>query len=184
MNERISAFMDGESPPHEFAGTLDALREPGDALETWRTYHLISDALRDTNLTSAGFSERVAARIAEEPTVLVPAAAMRASARPSTAVRQRRFALSAAASVAAIALVGWVALAPQPGADQALVAKTPAAPQQPVAAAAAKEPAKLPLTNAADDYLLAHQAYSPRNSFQGVAPYVRTVATRPAEGRR
>lgn len=180
MKERISAFMDGESAPHEFAGTLDSLREPGEALETWRTYHLISDALRDTNLTSSGFAERVAARIAEEPTVFVPAAAR----QPATVVRQRRFALSAAASVAAVALVGWVALAPQPGADQALVASTPVAPQKPAAVTAAKEPARLPLTDAADDYLLAHQAYSPRNSFQGVAPYVRTVATRPSEGRR
>ncbi len=29
---------------------------------------------------------------------------------------------------------------------------------------------------AANDYLYAHQGYSPRNSLQGVAPYVRMVS--------
>jgi hypothetical protein len=39
---------------------------------------------------------------------------------------------------------------------------------------------RLPLTAAARDYLLAHQAFSPRNSLQGVAPYVRSVAAEAA----
>jgi hypothetical protein len=30
---------------------------------------------------------------------------------------------------------------------------------------------------AANDYLLAHQGYSPRISLQGMAPYVRTVSS-------
>ena len=33
-----------------------------------------------------------------------------------------------------------------------------------------------PLSPAERDYLLAHQVYSPRNSLQGVVPYVRTVS--------
>lgn len=180
MKERISAFMDGETGAQEFEHALAAVREPGEALETWRMYHLISDAMRDTGLNSSGFAERVAARIAEEPTVLAPSALPQQAELPTPAGRQRWYALSAAASVAAIALVGWVALAPQPG-EQPLVAQAPA--QKPAAVVVA-EPANLPLTTAADDYLLAHQAYSPRNSFQGVAPYVRTVATRPAERAR
>lgn len=187
MKERISAFMDGESGGQEFERTLAAVREPGEALETWRMYHLISDAMRDTGLNSSGFAERVAARIAEEPTVLAPSKTMLApsalpqqAAQPAEGGRGRWYALSAAASVAAVALVGWVTLAPQPG-EQALVAQTQA--QKPPAVVVA-EPVNLPLTTAADDYLLAHQAYSPRNSFQGVAPYVRTVATRPAERAR
>ena len=35
---------------------------------------------------------------------------------------------------------------------------------------------RVPLPNAADDYLLAHQGYSPRLTLQGVAPYIRTVS--------
>jgi hypothetical protein len=31
--------------------------------------------------------------------------------------------------------------------------------------------------DSANDYLYAHQGYSPRNSLQGVAPYVRMVSS-------
>lgn len=174
MKERISALMDGEHDASEFAGALADLRHPGEALESWRTYHLISDALRDTHLTSPGFAQRVSARILEEPTILAPAAEQRVVAP------RRMMPLYAAASFAAVALVGWMAFAPQQGAEQAQVAKVAAKP----AAVVILEPVALPLTDAANDYLLAHQAYSPRNSFQGVAPYVRTVTDRPAERRR
>ena len=173
MTERISALMDGEHAPDEFAGTLEDLRAPGDALETWRTYHLISDALRDTRLNSPGFAERVNARILEEPTVLSIAREDHAAERP------RWMPLYAAASFAAVALVGWIAFVP-PETPQATVAKAPPPAAIPVAVPAAvqQEPVQLPLTTAANDYLLAHQAYSPRNTFQGVAPYVRTVSER------
>ncbi len=167
MTERISALMDGEHAPEEFTGTLEDLRATGEAQETWRTYQLISDALRDTRLTSPGFAERVNARILEEPTVLSIAREAHAAERP------RWMPLYAAASFAAVALVGWIAFVP-PEAPQATAAK---APPKPVAVAQ-QEPVQLPLTNAANDYLLAHQAYSPRNTFQGVAPYVRTVSER------
>ena len=167
MTERISALMDGEHAADELAGMLEDLRAPGESQETWRTYHLISDALRDTRLTSPGFAERVNARILEEPTVLSIAREAHAAARP------RWMPLYAAASFAAVALVGWIAFVP-PEAPQATVAKAPPKP----AAVASQEPVRLPLTNAANDYLLAHQAYSPRNTFQGVAPYVRTVSER------
>jgi negative regulator of sigma E activity len=46
---------------------LQALLEGGEALDTWREYHLIGDALRDANVLSKGFSMRFAARLAEEP---------------------------------------------------------------------------------------------------------------------
>ena len=37
-------------------------------------------------------------------------------------------------------------------------------------------PRPLPVTSATQDYLLAHQVFSPRNSLQGMVPYVRTVS--------
>jgi hypothetical protein len=49
----------------------------------------------------------------------------------------------------------------------------------PVAAPAPLQPAPpaiVPLPNAANDYLLAHQGFSPRLDLQGMAPYVRTVS--------
>ena len=172
---RVSRFHDalvcaargGELPETEVTALMRELREDGEALETWRHYHLISDALRDTQLLSSGFSARLAARLADEPTVLAPVRAL-PKAEP-----RRWLALSAAASVAAVALVGWLAFAPQPGLDtgQVQIAQTPAR----VANVASASDA-VPLPPAANDYLIAHQSYSPRNSPQGVAPYVRTVS--------
>ncbi|MGH8704696.1 MAG: hypothetical protein ACREUO_04660, partial [Burkholderiales bacterium] len=97
----------------------------------------------------------------------------------------RWIALSAAASVAAVALVGWLAFAPQQGAGPApRLAQSPQPVvqiQQPVAKAPqpvvpAKVAAQVLPPDAANDYLLAHQGYSPRVSLQGMAPYVRTVS--------
>ena len=81
----------------------------------------------------------------------------------------QRFAFAAAASIAAVALVAWLAFAPQP--------QTAA----PVAQASSPGPAVVLLPHEANDYLLAHQGFSPRVTLQGMAPYVRTVAERPDE---
>ncbi len=165
MKARISELLDGELESREAAGPLDALRSEGEARDTWRSYHLIGDAMRDTRdarMLSPGFSARVAARLAQEPTVMAPVR------RAATPQRQRWQFLSAAASVAAVALVGWVAFAPQQSGTE--VAQGVPAQQIPAVAAQVAPPAT------ADDYLYAHQGQSPRNSLQGVAPYVRTVS--------
>ena len=167
MKAKISQLMDGELAGQEAASPLAALRDYGEAREAWRTYHLISDALRDTRMLSRDFAARMAARLAEEPTVLAPAAQPDAAGE-----RGRSFLLPAGAAAAAVALVGWLAFAPQE--TQRTPAPVAQAPQ--VKPAASKEPARVPPPVAANDYLLAHQGYSPRNLLQGVAPYVRTVS--------
>jgi sigma-E factor negative regulatory protein RseA len=159
MKERISALMDGELDEAASGPAIDSLRREGEALECWRIYHLISDGMRDTRLLSAGFAARVSQRLEAEPTVLAPA-----NLPGKTPVQ--RFAFAAAASLAAVALVGWLAFAPQPQAPQ------PMAQVQPALATATI----VPLSSAANDYLLAHQGFSPRVSLQGMAPYVRTVS--------
>jgi sigma-E factor negative regulatory protein RseA len=166
MKTKISELMDGELGSREAAAPLDALRFEGEARETWRSYHLIGDAMRDTRMLSAGFASRVSARLAQEPTVIAPG---RLAALPQ---RPRWQFLSAAASLAAVALVGWMAFGPRDdGAQIAQVAPSPAAQAVPAVAAQVPPPA------AANDYLYAHQGLSPRNSLQGVAPYVRMVSS-------
>jgi negative regulator of sigma E activity len=54
--QKISELADGELDGHEAAGAYAALKSGGEALEAWRRYHLISDAMRDTRLLSAGFA--------------------------------------------------------------------------------------------------------------------------------
>jgi sigma-E factor negative regulatory protein RseA len=171
MKAKISALMDGELGAPETEQSLQALREDGEAFEAWREYHLISDALQGRALLASDCLRRVSQRLAAEPILMGPL--------PSQVVPAARapwFAPSAlAASVAAVALVGWMAFAPQQETAPGLppVAQLPQ-PAQP--ASGTLEPARVPLTTAAQDYLFAHQAYSPRNSLQGMAPYVRSVS--------
>ena len=168
MNERISQLMDGELDGPATETTLAALRRDAQAAETWRLYHLVSDAMRDTPLLSAGFAARFAERLAAEPTVLAPA-----RRQP-----RARLAWAAAASVAAVGLVGWLAFAPQPE-PAARIAEAPASAPKSASSAVHKPPVVAVTTilpKAANDYLLAHQGFSPRVYLQGMAPYVRTVS--------
>ena len=164
MKSKISAMMDGELPDTGLAEPLRALREDCDALETWRQYHLIGDALRDTQVLSSGYSERFAQRLAQEPTVLAPA---RLPMRPEH--KPYKIPLALAAGVAAVATVGLAAFV--------LMTEDPQIPQAPAQVVVAPaESTVVAVPKGANDYLLAHQNYSPRGSLQGVAPYVRTVS--------
>ncbi len=163
MNENLSAWMDGELESDQ--GRLLALRlkrDPG-LRGDWDCYHLIGDALRGVHGAELGASIRV--RLEDEPTVLAPR-------RRARAERLRWFALSAAASVAAVIFVGWMALS---GVQQDTLQ---------IAATADVKPVAAPAGEGAKDYLLAHQRYSPSNAMQGVAPYVRTVAEERGGARR
>lgn len=165
MKDRISALMDGELDERGAAQAIEALCRDREARAVWGSYHLIGDAMRDCRLLSAGFAARVGERLSGEPAVLAPRRA---------APEQRRWrALSVAASFAAVALVGWLFFAPQTTDEPVAVAKAPAAVP---ALAQPPSPAIMPLPSAADDYLLAHQGFSPRLDLQGMAPYVRTVS--------
>lgn len=182
MNEKISQLMDGELEGPDAERTLYALREEGEGRQAWRTYHLIGDALRDHRALSAGFSDRVVASLAQEPTVLAPAAA--AATAPGNS--WRRYLMPAAAGVAAAGFVGAVAFM-MPMQEPSVTTPIAQAPQiKPTPAAQMTEPTPppVPLPAATDDYLLAHQGYSPRNRLQGVAPYVRTVSGQALESKR
>lgn len=176
MKEKISALMDGELPDREAGHAIDALKAGGEARDTWRAYHLISDAMRDTRLLAPGFADRVAARLDKEPTVLAPRRpqwGQRTEPRPWYATPA-----AAAASVAGVALVGYLAFAPQqPGGP----APAPVAAVQPPPA---QPPQLVPLPSGTHDYLLAHQGFSSRVLLQGMAPYARTVSSQANEGRR
>lgn len=167
MNADISALVDGELEDAAAQGPLQALGGQEEARETWRRYHLIGDAMRGTPALSPGFQARLGARLAAEPTVLAP---VRHAWQP-----QRGHWMAMAAGLAAVAFVGGVFFqsVQQP-------ALAPVAKGEPAVAPTAEAPAQVAPPEAANDYLLAHQGYSPRTTLQGAAPYVRVVA----EGRR
>jgi sigma-E factor negative regulatory protein RseA len=173
MKERISALMDGELDDRAAAQMMDSLADDREALQAWREYHLISDALRESRVLSEGFSARVADELAKEPTVLAP----RGLKRGRKAEEPRRW-VAMAAGVAAVALVGWLGFAPQ----QTAVAPVAQAPK--ISPVVESKPALVPLPSGTNDYLLAHQGFSPRVSLQGMAPYVRTVSEQLQEPRK
>ncbi|HWD23602.1 MAG TPA: sigma-E factor negative regulatory protein [Burkholderiales bacterium] len=151
MRQEISVLMDGELDDQAAGELIEAMARHRDALETWRTYHLIGDALR-----------------ASAPPVVV-----------ARRVPQPRTWYALAAGVAAVALVGWLGFAPQH--SPVPVATAPSTPAAQVKPAVAPKPAMVPLPSGTNDYLLAHQGFSPRVSLQGVAAYVRTVSERGQE---
>lgn len=168
--ESISAFMDGELEGHEATAQLRRLKEHPQLLTTWETYHLIGDAMRGEAGYSPGLAVKISARLAAEPTVLAP--------RPRMPLRNvRRLALSAAASIGGVALVAWLALFDNPFVPQQNLAVNQAPPGVQTQLAAT------PANGAVNDYLLAHQQFSPSTAMQGVASYVRTVSGQNPEQR-
>jgi sigma-E factor negative regulatory protein RseA len=168
MNERISALMDGEAHDAELDQDMARLRSDAALRGKWDAYHLIGDVLRGD--VAPGLAERVAARLAAEPTVLAPP-------RRKPVSRAMQIAFSAAAGLAGVALVAWLAL-PQLEPQQVATSTQPAAATSSVAVAVPAQTAS-PVTPAAvgvENYLLAHQRFSHAIATQGVAPYARAVA--------
>src|SRR3970282_1679320 len=112
--DKISQWMDGELGGHETREQLNRVKQDAELHHSWGLFHLIGDVMRGEPALSQEFEQRVGAR------------------RPRVASRVATYALSAAASVSAVALVGWLAffnnpLAPQPDLAQVPVALPPAA---------------------------------------------------------
>ncbi len=154
--EEISLLMDGELEADRVEHVCRGMRETT-AVETWVCYHVMGEALRGRCAPTPGFAERFSARLAAEPTVLSPQ-----RSRPAPAA----VALAAAATLAAVGVVGWVALTTMPVPQEVIVTAQRAAA---VRAADVRRPV-------VNEYLLAHQEYSPTTAIQGVRPYLRAVA--------
>ena len=166
--DKISALMDGELDERQAREQLARMKQEEELVNGWHTFHIIGDALRGEPVLSQGFSRRVTDRLSGEPTVLAP--------RRNVVRRFTTYALSAAASVSAIALVGWVAFVSNPLGPQPELAKAPVSTSPASAAAPAAQLASVPSDGGVNDYLIAHQGFSPSTSIQGVAPYIRTVS--------
>lgn len=161
MKHEISALMDGELFEDEAEVLLKNIKKDRQAQQAWQTYHLIGDVLRQPDHISQDISASFRERLQAEPTVFSP--------RKRVSQNVRYFALSAAASVMALALVAWLSIqvgtepAPQIAAVQ---------PQNEV------RPASFSATTSVNDYLMAHQEFSPSTELHGAASYIHTVSDR------
>lgn len=174
--EQISAMMDGELDETQVSRQLARLREEPSLRECWDTFHVIGDALRGEQPLSDAFTRQVVEKLASEPTVVSP--------RRIASKRTRTYALSAAASLSAIAVVGWLAFFNNPLVPEPQIATAPAQAAPGVSPDSPPQIANVPSDGTMSEYLIAHQEYSPSTAIQGLAPYIRTVSgTQPAAGR-
>jgi sigma-E factor negative regulatory protein RseA len=185
--DKISALMDGELARDEAARLVVDIRQRDGLREAWATYHLIGEAMRGEACADCGVMRSVARQLAQEPTVLAP--------RRISGEIGRRWALPSLAAAAAVASVTWMAVETQRGGSGQPIA-TPAS-HMVVPAVAIQSSIPLPEYSQSvhlpgqasssvsiqfsarefDAYLMAHQEFSPSNTLQGLAPYVRTVTS-------
>ena len=176
--DKISQLMDGELGAESVQSELSRLKQDDTLHEQWNTFHLIGDTLRGECAMLPGFRERFAQRLAQEPTVLAPPR--------RTFKTVATYAMSAAASLAAVAWIGWFALGPSSlvVAPQQIAAPAPApALVDPVPLPAKVQLASEPYDGTMNEYLMAHTGFSPSTALQGVASYIRSVASQPVENR-
>jgi sigma-E factor negative regulatory protein RseA len=159
MKQEISALMDGELFEDQADAFLDKLKRHPETQQDWESYHLIGDALRQPDHICKSFAKSFHERLQAEPTVIAPYA--------RTSQRVRNFALSAVASVMALALVAWLSLQ---------VGREPA----PQIASVQQDniSAIRPVSTQVDDYLMAHQEFSPSANVHGATSYIHAVAGR------
>lgn len=164
MKSKLSGLLDGELEEREESAVFDALK-CDDVLRTrWQEYLLIRDALKGRVPLKTDITSRVMASLDDEPVVLAP------PAKPRKPVESwQHAALALAATVAGVAVVGWMALGTLGG-------QSPNA----VATLASNQPAVIqPVRQASremQEYLVAHQAQSSLLQFRGGAEHIRTVA--------
>ncbi|MFZ5522941.1 MAG: sigma-E factor negative regulatory protein [Pseudomonadota bacterium] len=164
MKKEISVLMDGELFEDEAESLFDRIGRGTDAHKDWELYHLIGDVLRQPDHIHCDLSAKVRERMRDEPTVLAPR---------SHAVKRkvRTVALSAAASLAAVGVVAWM--------SQQIGTET--LPQMAMQDNALR-PVSMQIQPKSNDYLMAHQEFSPSTDMNGGASYIRMV-TYSSEGK-
>ncbi len=169
MKEKISALLDAEATGAERREVLGALAAERDLRQVWERYHLVGAVLRnEVSMTvTPRFADRVAARIAQEATVISPR-------WPVRSVAQGAVGLALAASVAAIAVFGLdVGRAPTSG-EPAVAWKADEQGAQDDYLRAEMSPVPQPQWDKDLNVLLVeHNAFSPASGMNGMMSSVR-----------
>lgn len=156
MSDQISALMDGELEAVEADSLLIAIRINQTFRQNWDEYHLIGDVLRQSTVTTSDLTDKIVARLKNEPTILAP--------HKSTPRKREYIAWSAAASFAAVAIVALASLkfASTGDTQDALTAQSNSAANT---IATAQSNPNL------NEYLVAHQEFSPGTSLLASANF-------------
>lgn len=110
MSEQISALMDDEIAVEDAAHLIASMQSSKQSADVWSQYHLIGDVMRGNQMLSKDFKSNLMRQLDQEPTVLAPKA-VQGSVEKTALLKDRLPAKwSLAASVAAVMVVGWMAL--------------------------------------------------------------------------
>lgn len=157
MKIELSSMVDNELETDDQHALLAVLRSDRNMRASWDSYMLLGDALRGSPDLGTDLTANVMNALRNEPTILA------VHKRPVAGTFRSVAAL--AASLAGVAFVGWLALSPP--ASQVNMAYSAKTPPPPLASTSARM----------QEYLMAHQAYSPSSRIQGGASYIRTVSS-------
>lgn len=169
MKNELSAFVDGEAEVHEICGLLAAMRTDADLRQSMSLYRLIGDSMRNEGSLDRDLLPGVMQALAEGPVVLAPKIRQKAATRPLLAL---------AASLAGVAVVGWLAIAPRLP-EPSLIARTElAAPVrvEPVTLARVRSISPQVSGGNMQEYLVAHQASVSSIQLSSAAGHIRTVS--------
>jgi negative regulator of sigma E activity len=165
VKEQLSACLDGELPEGELDLLLKQVGRDSQLRASLGRYSLIGETLRAKASVAAplNFSERVAAAIAAEPAISVPAVARRA---PSIAARWMRPAAGVAVAAGVAAIAVFALQAPQQATGPSTIAGvTP----EPIVSASDPASYIVPASTASSgyvpaarltNYVVAHSEYS------------------------
>lgn len=164
----LSALLDGELEEHEVRAALQATLHADDMRDAWYLYSLIGDGLRGVPLHPGDMTANVMAHVREEPVVLAP--------RNLTERHRQHPLLALAASLAGVAIVGWLALSGSPGVSTADNRLAAAPPAPSIAKVQAQPGAGQVLRGDMNEYLLAHQLQAGTPQLVDSTRQIRTVA--------
>jgi len=185
--------MDGELDSIEVPDIINHVKKTDELRNEWSKYHLIGDALRQPEMPTFDIASGIRKKLALEPTVLAP--------ESHKEHKGKVFAFAVAASmVTAVAAVAWMGgqtmdkplnPASNKAALQASVQTESTEPTVVTVPVLAQEEGSItdksvvqvdsavipiPAPIQLNDYLFAHEEFSPRTMIRGVSPYMRTVA--------
>ena len=142
MTQEISALLDGELDQADMDRIIKACHQNEQHKDAWRHYHLIGEAMRAERGPLRGLEQRILAQLQNEPTVLAPRRRAWVPVVP-------RIALAAAASLATVTAVAWLAFQQTPPPQTSVIATAPAVTSTPPLA-----------TIRLDDFVLAHREFT------------------------
>lgn len=188
-HQLVSALADGELRGDEFGQALDLLGHSEQALAAWRSYHVVGDALRGADFAITHREQAFVARLRSRldgvaifpvhaGTDAQPLAPLADADLPSADLAAndpaRRWKwLAAAASVAAVAAIGWALL----GVDAQAPALARLSPQEPVQVQASPvaESGVMLRDPRLDELMAAHKQFGGTSALQMPSGFLRNA---------